>query len=81
MIVADHGNAEELLDENGRPKTSHTINRVPCIICDDTKNHFHYRLSKIENPSLQNVAATIATLCGQSDLPQSWAPSLIEIND
>lgn len=81
MIVADHGNAEELLDENGRPKTSHTINRVPCIICDDTKNHFHYRLSKIENPSLQNIAATIATLCGQSDLPRSWASSLIEISD
>ena len=81
IIVADHGNAEELLDKDGRPKTSHTLNRVPCIICDNTRNRFHYKLAKNNNPSLQNIAATIAMLCGQGDLPQSWAQSLIEISD
>lgn len=80
IIVADHGNAEELLDEDGKPKTSHTLNRVPCIICDNTRNRFHYRLANIREPGLKNLAATIAMLCGQDDLPRDWSPSLIEIN-
>ena len=81
VIVADHGNAEELLDDDGRPKTSHTQNRVPCIICDNTRNHFHYHLAELSNPGLGNIAATVARLCGQDELPQSWAPSLIELNN
>ncbi|MGE3272350.1 MAG: 2,3-bisphosphoglycerate-independent phosphoglycerate mutase [Chloroflexota bacterium] len=32
VITADHGNAEEMLDEQGRPKTAHTTNPVPVII-------------------------------------------------
>lgn len=81
VIVADHGNAEELLDSDGRSKTSHTLNLVPCIICDDTRNHFHYKLSRISNPGLENIAATIAKLCGQNELPQDWSQSLIELDN
>ena len=33
FITADHGNAEELIDEeDGSPITAHTTNKVPCII-------------------------------------------------
>ncbi|KAF3179087.1 hypothetical protein TWF106_002617 [Orbilia oligospora] len=32
FITADHGNAEEMLNEEGKPKTSHTTNRVPFIM-------------------------------------------------
>ena len=81
VIVADHGNAEDLLDCDGRPKTSHTLNLVPCIICDDTRNHFHYKFSRISNPGLENIAATIAKLCGQNELPQDWSQSLIELDN
>ena len=81
VIVADHGNAEELLDNNGQPKTSHTTNKVPCIICDDTKNRYHYHLAEIENPGLANIAGAVATLCGQNELPDGWSQSLIELND
>ena len=81
VIVADHGNAEELLDNNGQPKTSHTTNKVPCIICDDTKNRYHYHLAEIDNPGLANIAGAIATLCGQNELPDGWSQSLIELND
>jgi len=31
VIIADHGNAEKMLDENFLPFTAHTINPVPCI--------------------------------------------------
>ena len=79
IIVADHGNAEELLDNEGRPKTSHTTNRVPCIICDDSANSSRYVLTEIPNPGLSNLAATIAVLCGQDDYPDKWEESLIEL--
>ena len=79
VIVADHGNAEELLDATGMPKTSHTTNRVPCIIYDNTENRKHYKLADIQNPGLSNIAGTVATLLGQTNLPEEWAPGLIEV--
>ena len=79
IVVADHGNAEELLDSSGRPKTSHTTNKVPCIICDDTVNRSKYRLNHLEFPGLSNIAATVATLCGFDDYPMDWEDSLIKV--
>ena len=79
IIVADHGNAEELLDQNGEPKTSHTTNKIPCIICDDTKNRSYYQLNGVSEPGLANLAATIALLFGQSDYPKSWSEPLIKL--
>ncbi|MFF2482443.1 2,3-bisphosphoglycerate-independent phosphoglycerate mutase [Paenibacillus sp. NPDC058071] len=32
IITADHGNADMVFDENGRPHTAHTTNPVPCIV-------------------------------------------------
>ena len=77
VIVADHGNAEELLDASGKPKTSHTTNRVPCIIYDNTDNFGWYELANIARPGLANLAATIAVLLGMNDYPKQWAESLI----
>ncbi|MBR5647620.1 2,3-bisphosphoglycerate-independent phosphoglycerate mutase [Candidatus Saccharibacteria bacterium] len=79
VIVADHGNAEELLDENGEKKTAHTVNKVPCVFYDNTRNRDNYDVATVTNPGLKNIAATVATLLGQDNLPESWAPSLIEI--
>ena len=80
VIVADHGNAEELLDEEGRPKTAHTTNKVPCIIYDKTGNQGRYQLSGVTDPGLANVAATVATLLGFDDYPEQWSDSLIKVN-
>lgn len=77
VVVADHGNAEELLDKNGAPKTSHTTNRVPCIIYDNASNGA-YRLARVENAGLANLAATITDLVGVENRPESWEQSLIE---
>ena len=38
IITADHGNAEEMIDENGNVVTSHTTNLVPFIVTDKTLN-------------------------------------------
>ncbi len=35
LITADHGNCEQMLDENGEPFTPHTTNPVPLIYVSD----------------------------------------------
>ena len=79
VIVADHGNAEELLDANGKKKTSHTNNKVPCIFYDNTVNAAKYQLVDVTNLGLANVAATMAVMLGQNDYPETWDTSLIEV--
>lgn len=32
LIVADHGNADQMCDEHGAPHTAHTAHPVPCIL-------------------------------------------------
>ncbi len=79
IIVADHGNAEELTDADGNKKTAHTTNQVPCIIYDNTKNREKYEVAGLTNPGLSNLAATVATLVGYNECPSSWNKSLIKV--
>ena len=80
IITADHGNIEEILDENDEPKTSHTTNLVPCIFYDNTDNKDHYAKNPdVKDEGLSNVAATITTLLGLENLPTSWRDSLIVV--
>jgi len=77
IITADHGNAEEMTDENGKVKTSHTNNLVPIAICPFGLPAM--KLTNTENGAfgLTNLAATICTLLG---LPADthFNPSMIE---
>ncbi|MBL7878171.1 MAG: 2,3-bisphosphoglycerate-independent phosphoglycerate mutase, partial [Cyclobacteriaceae bacterium] len=36
IIIADHGNADMMVNEDGTPNTAHTTNLVPCILVDDS---------------------------------------------
>lgn len=77
IITADHGNAEELVDKQGIPRTSHTTNPVPCIFYDNTKNAKLYHQAKLSDPGLTNIAATVSTLLGLNDYPATWRKPLI----
>lgn len=79
IICADHGNVEEIADENGNPKTSHTLNKVPCVFYDNTENYQRYSSSNLENPGLSNIASTVSLLCGQNDYPKEWDKPLIKL--
>ncbi len=79
LVTADHGNAEELVDEAGQPKTSHTVNPVPFVIYDNTENRNHYRIARPEGAGLANIAATVALLLGLDDYPESWCVPLIAV--
>ncbi len=80
IITADHGNAEELIDQDGVAKTSHTTNPVPCIFYDNTENANHYISAGLDDAGLSNIAATVATLIGLPDYPAPWRDSLIRVN-
>lgn len=70
LIIADHGNAEEEIDQaTGGPMTAHTTNPVPCILVspDDSEwRHIELR----EGASLSSVAPTILELLGL-EIPDS----------
>jgi len=58
IIIADHGNADMMVNEDGSPNTAHTTNLVPCILVDDT---YH---GKLKDGKLGDLAPTILTLMG-----------------
>lgn len=75
IVTADHGNAEEMEDENGKPKTSHTTNHIPFIVASGNKElkfeSWVTDAAKQGKPAggLSNVAPTICTLLGL-DIPK-----------
>ena len=58
IIIADHGNADIMVNEDGTPNTAHTTNLVPCILVDDD---YH---GKLKDGKLGDLAPTILTLMG-----------------
>ena len=90
LLTADHGNADEMfeMDKNGQPKvdkngkmkakTSHTLNKVPCIIYDNTDAKNHYSVKTEGSYGLSNVAATTVNLLGYK-APEMWDGSIIEV--
>lgn len=62
FVTSDHGNAEEMLTEEGTPKTSHTTNRVPFVMANALKG---YSLTKEgEAGVLGDVAPTVLAVMG-----------------
>lgn len=55
LITADHGNADMVFDENGRPFTAHTTNPVPFIVTDEN-------VTLREGGILADIAPTILDL-------------------
>ncbi len=58
IIIADHGNAEYMINEDGTPNTAHTTNPVPCILVDN-----NYQ-KPIHDGKLGDIAPTILALMG-----------------
>lgn len=55
IIIADHGNADFEINDDGTPNTAHTTNPVPCILIDSD-----FKL--VNNGKLADVAPTILKL-------------------
>ena len=52
IIIADHGNADFAVNENGTPNTAHSTNMVPCFALNSGFNN-------IQNGKLGDIAPTI----------------------
>ena len=57
IVIADHGNADFVVNEDGSPNTAHTTNLVPVILID--KNY-----KAIKDGKLADIAPTILTMMG-----------------
>jgi 2,3-bisphosphoglycerate-independent phosphoglycerate mutase len=57
MIIADHGNADYALNEDGSPNTAHSLNPVPCILVSD-------EYKAVRDGILADVAPTLLAIMG-----------------
>ncbi len=73
IIIADHGNAEQMADEDGNPHTAHTTNPVPCIIIGGNKD-----LKLRSGGVLGDVAPTVLELMKIPPPPEMTGKSLIQ---
>lgn len=91
IITADHGNADEMaevdkktgeLKRNGdgslKAKTSHTLNRVPCIIYDNKYTDSYDVKEDDGSFGLSSVAATVVNLLGY-EKPEMWDEGMITL--
>ncbi len=72
IIIADHGNADMMINDDGSPNTAHTTNLVPCILVDD-----EYK-GKLKDGKLGDLAPTILTLMGVAIPSQMTGTVLVE---
>ncbi len=89
VITADHGNADDMFEhakdgsvkykENGDPqaKTSHSLNPVPCIICDSNYQG-EYETELKSGLGISSIAATCMNLL-DFESPSEYDPSIITV--
>ena len=70
IVTADHGNCEEMLDDDNNVVTSHTTNPVPFIITESNL--------KLHEGKLGDIAPTILDLMGIEKPKEMTGESLIE---
>ena len=55
IVIADHGNADYMLNDDGSVNTAHSTNLVPCVLLDSTHK-------ALKDGKLADVAPTILNL-------------------
>jgi 2,3-bisphosphoglycerate-independent phosphoglycerate mutase len=73
LVTADHGNAEEMLDSEGKPQTAHTSNPVPLVVTDAT-------VSLQDTGELSDLVPTAISLLGLAKPLQMSGHNLLEVN-
>jgi len=69
MIMADHGNADYAVNNDGSPNTAHSLNPVPCILVSA-------KYKKIDKGILADVAPTLLTIMGL-DVPKEMTGKVL----
>ena len=72
IIIADHGNADHALNEDGSPNTAHSLNPVPFVYVTTNKD------AKVENGVLADVAPSILHIMGMPQPAEMTGNDLIK---
>jgi 2,3-bisphosphoglycerate-independent phosphoglycerate mutase len=70
FIIADHGNADNAVNEDGSPNTAHSLNPVPCVLVDEDYQH-------VQNGILADVAPTLLKVMGYDKPAEMTGKSLV----
>jgi 2,3-bisphosphoglycerate-independent phosphoglycerate mutase len=73
IITADHGNCEEMMDDQGGPHTAHTTNPVPFLLVSDSWKN----VKLCSKCGLKDVAPTILNILGIPQPKEMTGESLI----
>jgi len=71
LVIADHGNADFVVNADGSPNTAHSLNPVPVVLVTDQKD------IKINDGILADVAPTILRRLGVSTPMEMTGKSLV----
>jgi 2,3-bisphosphoglycerate-independent phosphoglycerate mutase len=70
IIIADHGNSDFMINDDGTPNTAHTTNLVPCILVDNNLR------PDMKDGKLGDLAPTILTLMGE-EIPEDMTGEVL----
>ncbi len=70
IIIADHGNADYMVNDDGSPNTAHSTNLVPCIVIDKD-------VTAVKDGKLGDIAPTILKMLGVGIPPEMTGNVLV----
>ncbi len=73
IIIADHGNSDYMVNDDGSPHTAHTTNPVPCFYVHQDNNK-----RNIKDGKLADVAPTILEILGLEQPKEMDGVSLLD---
>ncbi|MBQ3149548.1 MAG: 2,3-bisphosphoglycerate-independent phosphoglycerate mutase [Alistipes sp.] len=72
VMIADHGNADNAVNEDGTPNTAHSLNPVPIVVVSD-------RVKSVKDGILADVAPTVLKLMGLEQPKEMTGKALVEL--
>lgn len=75
IVIADHGNSDFMINEDGTPNTAHSMNPVPCIYVSRDKHPVHLKDGK-----LADLAPTILDRMGIA-IPAEMDGKVLIVNE
>ena len=72
VMIADHGNADNAVNEDGSPNTAHSLNPVPIVVVSE-------RVASVKDGILADVAPTVLKLMGLEQPAEMTGEALVEM--
>ena len=72
IVIADHGNADHALNEDGTPNTAHSLNPVPFVYVTENKT------AKVADGILADVAPSLLHIMGLEQPKEMTGKNLIQ---